>query len=124
MSTTAVVAFSTRGTLLIDDSVIAGNKADFGGGIYNGGTVTVMDSTISGNTANRYDRNGEGGGIYNDNQGLVNLISGSIDHNTADFLGGGIFNAGTIEGNTLLVHDNSPDDIYPISNSSPSWPGI
>jgi hypothetical protein len=83
--------------------------------------VTVRDSTISGNTAKHdNDRTGEGGGIYNDYQGLVNLISGSIDHNTADNVGGGIYNVGTIEGNTLLVHDNRPDDIYPISNSSPS----
>jgi hypothetical protein len=115
-----------QGTLMIDDCMIAGNKADFGGGIYNGGMVTVRDSSISGNTAKRdYDRGGVGGGIYNDYQGLVNLISGSIDHNTAaGYLGGGIYNAGTIEGNTWLVYNNSPDNIYPISNSSPVWPGI
>ena len=113
-----------QGTLVIDDCIIAGNKADFGGGIYNGGMVTVRDSTISGNTANRnYDRLGEGGGIYNDYLGLVNLISGSIDHNTAVYRGGGIYNAGRIEGNTWMVYNNSPDDIYSISNSSPPWPG-
>ena len=114
-----------QGALEIDDCIIKGNNAYFGGGIYNGGTVTVRDSTISGNTAkNNNDRTGAGGGIYNDYQGVVKLISGSIDHNTAEgYLGGGIYNAGTIKGNTLLVHDNNPNDIYPISNSSPTWPG-
>lgn len=113
-----------QGTLVIDDCIIAGNKAELGGGIYNGGMVTVRDSTISGNTASTWDRVGEGGGIYNDYLGLVDLISGSIDHNTADYRGGGIYNAGTIAGDRLMVNNNSPDDIWDVSNSSPVWPEI
>ena len=49
------------GTLTISDSTISGNSAGCGGGgIYNEDTLTIRASTISGNTAS------EGGGIYSD----------------------------------------------------------
>jgi hypothetical protein len=97
------------------DSLVYGNAALYGGGIANDGAfgtgmVTVTNSQIYGNTAYYY-----GGGVWNSASTLV-LNSGSIDHNTANAIdplgsGGGIFNQGTITGNTDIVHDNTPDDI-------------
>lgn len=116
-----------QGTIVIDDCVItggeSGNTPTLGGGIFNEGTVTIVDSTITENTVGWiHDNSGKGGGIYNHYPGVVNLISGSIDHNIAYENGGGIYNTGTINGNTEMVHNNSPNDIWPASNSSPTWP--
>jgi adhesin/invasin len=47
------------GTLTVRNSTFSGNSADQGGGIENGGTATVQSSTFSGNSA------GYGGGIKN-----------------------------------------------------------
>jgi hypothetical protein len=63
-------------------------------------------STISNNTASF------GGGIYNDYSSSVNLNGGSIDHNTAYYVGGGIYSKGNLYGDWSLAHDNNPDDIY------------
>ncbi len=96
---------------LNDNSHLNYNTAEKGGGIFNYFNSTVNlndDSYISGNTA--YD----GGGIYNYYYGIVNLYNGSIDHNTATApapSGGGIYNWGSIYGDTGIVRDNTPDQI-------------
>ena len=112
-----------RATLTLKNSQIFGNTADYwGGGILNDGQgvtaiaiVDLINSRIFGNTADL------GGGIYNagidGGTATVNLQSGSIEYNTATASapsGGGIYNAGgTIMGDTDIVHDNTPDQIYP-----------
>ena len=63
-----------------------------GGGIYNSGTLTLVNSTVSGNSA------AQGGGIYNED-GITNLFNVTITNNQADDksggqgVGGGIFNS-------------------------------
>jgi hypothetical protein len=95
------------GTLTLNDSTIAGNFAESGGGIYNSGTLTVNDSTISGGSANY------GGGIYNTGDATVNnsTFSGCYyyqDHfclfQRADQQGGGIYNA---TGGTFTVNNST-----------------
>jgi len=61
-----------------------------GGGIYNAGTLTVVNSAIAGNSA------GNGGAIYNDNLGTLTLINSTVMGNTATFGYGAIDNAGTL----------------------------
>jgi hypothetical protein len=78
------------GSLLIEASSIQNNNAEVGGGIYNGGTLVINISTISGNQAH-YLPNGFGGGIYNNESGIVYLNSGTISNNSADY-GGGLYN--------------------------------
>ena len=126
------------GTVTIMGSTISRNSADFGGGVVNGDKATISGSTISENSAQygggvynegygtvNLDDNScisnntaaRGGGIFNDYYGIVNLNSGSIDHNNATSpapSGGGIYNLGTITGNTSIVHDNTPDQIAPV----------
>lgn len=107
--------FSLDGTLTLAGCNITGNNANYyGGAIYNAGTLTIANvspsigSTISYNTAKN------GGGIFNDYSGIVNLYGGSIDHNNATSpapSGGGIFNLGSIYGDISIVHDNTPDQI-------------
>jgi len=78
-----------------------------GGGIWNAGIINLGNSIISGNTADL------GGGIFNDYGGKINLNDGSIDHNAPKVNGGGIYNLDTINGRKNLVHDITPNDFNP-----------
>ncbi len=89
------------GTLTLNNSTVSGNTADFGGGIENGGTLTVNNSTVSGNTAVQV---GVGGGIRNN--GTLTLKSSTVSGNTAGF-GGGISNFATLTLNSSTVSGNT-----------------
>ena len=84
---------------------MSSNSAAQGGGIYNSGTLTLVNSTVSGNSA------AQGGGIYNED-GITNLFNVTITNNQADDksggqgVGGGVFNSnnGTFNfQNTILA---------------------
>jgi YVTN family beta-propeller protein len=62
-------AITNHGKLKIRDSIITGNTADFGAGIYNRGALFVISAVISGNHAKS-----AGGGIFNEG-GTVTLWS-------------------------------------------------
>jgi hypothetical protein len=88
-----------------------------GGGIFDekDGIINFRDARIFGNAAEW------GGGITNFG-GTVNLISGSIDHNTAKMAapsGGGIGSCqpSSEKGDRDIVHDNTPDNIYDSANA-------
>ena len=77
-----------------------------GGGIANGGALTIRNCTISGNTSGAlFFGRSEGGGIYN--RGLITISGSTISGNTAVF-GGGIDNAGnaTITSCTISANSN------------------
>lgn len=79
-----------EGTLrLIDVTVELNDTADNGGGIYNDGTLTLAYSTVSNNIANL----NFGGGIYNN--GTMNIGYSTINTNSA-VSGGNIYNAGNM----------------------------
>ena len=94
---------NTSGVVLtVKNSIISGNSADTGGGIYNRdqSTITITNSTISSNTAS-----GNGGGIYSD--GTLTVAGSTISGNSAGGDGGGIregsittLTNSTISGNT------------------------
>jgi hypothetical protein len=107
------------GSVTITDSTVSGNTVcgcgaghvarGAGGGIDNGGLLTVTNSTVSGNKA-RW----RGGGIYNG--ASLTLSNSSVGDNTAGY-GGGVFNEGpltltnsTVTGNTTTegLADNGP----------------
>jgi List-Bact-rpt repeat protein/fibronectin type III domain protein/NHL repeat-containing protein/galactose oxidase-like protein len=75
----------------INGLAITNGNASEGGGIYNGGSLTVTGSTFTGNTAIT-----EGGGIFND--GTLAVASSTFSGNQASnsYAGGGIFNDGTL----------------------------
>ena len=85
------------GTLTIMDSTLSGNSvtAVGGGGIYNAGTVNITNSTLSWNTATT------GGGIHN--VGTVNITNSTISGNDASQNGGGVFNFGGVVGSVGVV---------------------
>jgi hypothetical protein len=77
---------------LVESATGMGN----GGGIYNGGTLTVTDSSVSGNETNL---GGEGGGIYN--SGSLTLTNSTVSDNASNShgvegIGGGVYNTGTL----------------------------
>jgi len=89
------------GTLSITNSTISNNAANggFGGGVANTGTLTVTRSTVSGNSASA----GHGGGIFN--SGTLTVTNSTIAGNSASGgTGGGIMNAGS---STLTVIDGT-----------------
>lgn len=90
------------GTVVLYNSTVSGSSALGGGGIYNTGTLTVSHSTISGNSAT------SGGGIYN-NGGLVTIINSTLANNSANGVAGGLYNesAGTITANNVTISNNA-----------------
>jgi hypothetical protein len=75
-----------RGTLTLVNSTLSANSAGLnGGGVFNLGTLTLANSTVSGNTANR------GGGVLN-SYGTLTLVNSTLSGNRAYDEGGGVFN--------------------------------
>ena len=97
-----------HGTLSITNSTFSDNSTKIaGGGVDNfGGTVNVTDSTFSGNTATGIssDKDGLGGGIWNDN--VLTVTNSTFVGNTAEGFttantpgkghGGAIYASGTV----------------------------
>ncbi len=116
------------GPLTLTNTTVSGGKAQYGGGIYNnaGSTLTVIDSTVSGNesvsnnngggidnggtltltgaTVSQNFSQGSGGGIENDG-GTLSVSNTTLSGNTANSSGGGINNnGGTLTlGNTIVA---------------------
>jgi hypothetical protein len=78
----------------------AGNTQGEGGGIENGGSLTVSNCTISNNTA------GWGGGIFNNGRGSLTVTDCTLENNTAGE-GGGLFNYGTVTVSGSTITGNS-----------------
>jgi hypothetical protein len=82
---------------------IQNGLADYGGGIFNYGRVTITCSTISGNTATT-----GGAGIFN--EGIATIIGSTISGNTAGSHGGGIYNyrdpGDDVTDGTLTIRDS------------------
>jgi CSLREA domain-containing protein len=95
------------GTLTLVNSLVFGNTANGsgmnGGGIYNAGTLTLDSSAVSGNTA----LSGlGGGGLVNDKTGTLTLSHSTVSGNTAG-IAGGIRNFGSMHVTGSTVNDNS-----------------
>ncbi len=103
-----------QGTLLILNSQIKNNQSGLGGGISNFGHLTVENSTIIGNSA------GDGGGISNfyDNDffpSVLTVINSTISGNFATD-SGGVLNVGTASLTNVTVSENKGDDAGGITN--------
>ena len=105
-STSSGGAIFNRGILTGTGTTILGNKADYGGGIYNdtSGQAIFSSSSIRGNTA-VFD----GGGFFN--SGIARIDKVSITGNRAVTKGGGIHNAAigrlTVGTSTIITNTAS-----------------
>ncbi|MHC5825944.1 MAG: choice-of-anchor Q domain-containing protein, partial [Nostoc sp.] len=71
-----------------------------GGGIYNGGILSLTKSSVSDNTATS-----SGGGIYNG--GILSLTKSSVSGNTATSIGGGIYSEDDLKVTNSTVSNNT-----------------
>ena len=98
------------GTLTVSNSTISGNSAAQGGGIYSSGTLTVSNSTIAGNSSS------SGGGIFS--SGTVTTTSSTIAGNSAASAGGGIENSsGLLQLANSIVSGNAATSSVNINGS-------
>ncbi|MFO0968310.1 MAG: right-handed parallel beta-helix repeat-containing protein [Gemmataceae bacterium] len=102
------------GTVSVKDSLLSMNTADYGGGIYSFGDITICDTDLSRNTGrivagaivNYFatvavihsvlsdNSSANGGAIVN--VGAMTIGNSRISHNTASVVGGGILNFGDL----------------------------
>ena len=116
---------SLHGRVAVTGSVLRGNTAQEGAGIYNVvGTADLTDDTVTGN-----DASVSGGAIYNSgdypfnlNLGDMDLTNSQITGNHAGASGGGIYNQGhvtaastTIARNTATTAGGGIDDDGPVA---------
>lgn len=92
------------GTLTLTEVAITGNSAYTGGGLYNLGTATLTNVTLSGNSALA----GPGGGIYSSG-GSIALTDSTLSENSA-VSGGGIFNGNLATLTNVTISGNSATD--------------
>jgi hypothetical protein len=95
------------GRLTLTDTVIAGNTATVnGGGIVNGGTLTLATSQVMNNAAG-----GGCGGIANTDTAILTISASTVSGNNATFGGGGICNNdGTLTVTDSTLSGNSSGD--------------
>ncbi len=93
------------GTLTIINSTVSSSSGSYGGGIYNSGTLTITNSTILSNSAILFG----GGGI--NNAGTLTITNSTISNNNAstvsEYGGGGIYNRGTLSMMDSTLFNNS-----------------
>jgi hypothetical protein len=104
-NTRRCITVPSSNTVVFERFVITNGKSIDGGGISNGGTITLNTCSIVGNTATG-DVNSEGGGIVTGSSSTVTVNNSTISDNTATS-GGGIFSAwGTIYLNNSTISGN------------------
>jgi probable HAF family extracellular repeat protein len=100
---------SNGGVLSLSDCLVSANSvsgtSSYGAGIYNAGTLTVSNSTLNDNSATY-----GGGGIYN--AGTVTVSNSTLSGNASN-LGGGIFNveydlSTVLIRNTIVASNGAP----------------
>lgn len=89
--------FNGKGTLNIEGSTLLANVAEHGGALNNdGGKAILNKAAFTKNSA----RNGNGGAIYNNREGLLNISESSLEDNRAIRDGGAIF---VMDGDLTIV---------------------
>ena len=92
-----MVPFHSEAVGMISSGIEA-IRAEFGGGIYNQGTLTITDSIVTDNFA------GGGAGVFNGAK--VTIENSSIISNRSIGYGSGLFNGGILHASRILIADN------------------
>ena len=122
--------YNDHATLVVDNCTVAGNHADWGGGIHNDGsnnsaTLTVTNSTFSGNSGGGPYSVGGGGGIFNDGfdgSATLTVTNSTFSDNSGagpNSRGGGIANEGAFGSATVTLNNSTFN-----GNSASSGGGI
>ena len=120
---TSTVITVNSGQVTLFGLTIQNGYAQYGGGIYNNGTLTINHSTITQNRATKVGQGTHGGGgVFN--QHVLTINNSTITQNNALWLvflgggGGGIYNAGELTLNNSTVSGNATVVGGGISNHS------
>ncbi len=102
------------------NTLIANNTSNIGGGVYNAGTLKMIEGQINGNVVEGAEKN-YGGGVYN--VGTFYMSGGRICNNKANGTydcGGGVYNTGSMfMWDNAVVGDRSNEEAASnISNSN------
>ena len=89
------------GSVTVIASTIEGNSSASGGGISSFGNTTIKSSTLSGNTAT-----GRGAGLYISLNQTATITGSTFSGNSAGTLGGGITNIGTLNLASSTITNN------------------
>ncbi|MEO7841640.1 MAG: M4 family metallopeptidase [Anaerolineales bacterium] len=103
-----VYATSSVTASLANFTVNNGKGAGHGGGVYNGGNLTITNSLIQNNSETTSYTGG--GGIYNDTNGSLTLNNTIISNNSISgysSVGGGIYNLGILIITQSSIQNNS-----------------
>jgi hypothetical protein len=114
-----------EGTLTLSHVTVSHSTADRGfggGGIVNGGTMTIEDSIITANgtgCAIWLYSCGNGGGIENGE--ILQIVNSTISGNSTSGGGGGIYNSGTatIENSTISGNSSGCETVYDSETGDP-----
>ncbi|MDR2930687.1 MAG: InlB B-repeat-containing protein, partial [Propionibacteriaceae bacterium] len=119
----------SQSTLTLSDAQILRNTAQNGGGLHAivRSAVVIDGGRISGNTATGADgQRGNGGGLAMEGGSSLTILRGSIDSNTAGFLGGGVYLSDHCEftqtGGTIGVGPGAASDVT--GNRAPIGAGV
>jgi CSLREA domain-containing protein len=102
---------ANNGYLLLTNSAVLSNTADFGGGgVANNGVLILSGSTVLSNTAplTTTPASGVGGGVAND--GALTVTASQISGNSAGSDGGGLVNSGTVTVTATTIRGNTAGD--------------
>lgn len=89
-----------KGTLTLENVTISNSESQRGGGIYSNGTLAMTNCTITNNKASNY-----GGGICS--EGSLTMNDCAVTENNASLSGGGIYNTGEATLNDVNIEENT-----------------
>ncbi len=108
------IEVGTGSSASVLNSTVSGNTGQYGGGIFNGGSLILANSTVSGNNSSNYP----GGGIFNAAPGFAALTNCTVSGNFAIGEGNGINNQYTMILNNCTISGNSGGIYGSLANMS------
>jgi hypothetical protein len=111
------------GTLNLTRVKVVGNTANYGGGLFSSGELTITDCVFSGNNAETATNVGYGGGLFIQGNGVnTTLVNVSISGNTATGSSGGLHNQriGTVNLTNVTISGNTAKTNGAITNTNSS----
>lgn len=98
---------SSTGEVVVSNSMIVGNSASNGGGVWNNGQMILINSTVANNSTQSGSGGGFGGGVLN-RGGALQVINSTLSGNSGT-RGGGLytFSGGSVALTNVTVTDNT-----------------
>jgi len=111
--------------LTVRDSLIAGNTAYNGGGLYAQGALSLSNTTVTGNTAGNPDSNGDGGGMQVNGSTVISnsTIAGNRNFDGPG-TGAGLYVGGTVAFANSIVARNTAFESNSLPPGTPGNPGV